>query len=250
MTSFLTRSSVWETFPHTTWQRIVFSEFEAALTSTARPFPCVFGVTGLKKDQIRYAFPDPLDAKSLAPILAEYLANARSFGRMTSLVVFGRPGPVQGIEEYRKRFWSILDELESLDTAPRPVDVPEALDTERWEFCFGGEPTFVVCNSPAHVLRQSRRSTSFMITFQPRWVFEGIMDNDDPASRRALAMVRERLENFDLLPPSPALGHYGAPGNREYQQYFLDDTNVPAACPFHSLGKGSYPAETKKGKVA
>lgn len=250
MVPYLTRSTVWEVFPHASWQRIVFSEFEAALTSTSRPFPCVFGVTGLKKDQLRFAFPDPLDAASLAPILSAYLAEARGIGRMTSLVVFGRPGPVQGIEDYRKRFWTLLDELESLDATPRPADVPEALDTDRWEFCFGGEPVFVVCNSPAHVLRQSRRSTSFMITFQPRWVFEGIMDNEEPAAKRALSMVRERLEKFDVLPPSPVLGHYGAAGNREYQQYFLDDTNIPAACPFHSLGKSGYASEPKKGKVA
>jgi hypothetical protein len=169
---------------------------------------------------------------------------------MTSLVVFARPGPVQGIEDYRKRFWSLLDGVESLDTKPRPADIPDALDTDHWEFCFEGEPIFVVCNSPAHVLRQSRRSTSFMITFQPRWVFEGLMNTDDPAARRSLDMVRERLETFDAIPPAPVLGHYGTPGNREYQQYFLDDSNIPAACPYHSMGKRADETPVKKGKVA
>ena len=250
MASYVTRSTVGEAYPASSWQRILFAEFEATLTSTTRPFPCVFGVTGLKSDQLRFAFPDPLDGKTLAPILRDYLAEAREIGRMTSLVVFARPGPVQGIEDYRNRFWSILDDLESLDAEPRPAAIPEAINTDHWEFCFAGEPIFVVCNSPAHVLRQSRRATSFMITFQPRWVFEGIMDSDDPAAARALRMVRERLENFDAIPPAPFLGHYGAPGNREYQQYFLDDTNIPAACPFHSLGSVGREPQTRKGKVA
>ncbi|MCA8881668.1 MAG: YqcI/YcgG family protein [Rhodobacteraceae bacterium] len=247
---YLTRCSVGDTFPQSSWQRIVFSEFEATLTSKSRPFPCVFGVAGLKANQLRFAFPDPLNAETLAPILKSYLSEARGIGKMTSLVVFARPGPVQGIEDYRKRFWSLLDGVESLDTTPRPAEVPDALDTDHWEFCFDGEPIFVVCNSPAHVLRQSRRSTSFMITFQPRWVFEGLMNTDDPAAKRSLDMVRERLETFDAIPPAPVLGHYGTPGNREYQQYFLDDTNIPAACPFHSMGKRSDETPVKKGKVA
>jgi len=232
------------------WQRVVFSEFESALTSKSRPFPCVFGVTGLKGDQLRYAFLDPLEPESLAPVLGEYLENARGIGRMTSFVVFGRPGPVQGIEAYRERFWTLLDGLERLDATPRPERVARQLDTASWEFCFAGEPVFVVCNTPAHVLRQSRRSTSFMITFQPRWVFEGITDTDDPAVLRALGTVRERLGAYDAIAPSPHLGTYGDAGNREFRQYFIDDTNEAPACPFHRLGEDRSEAQTSKGKVA
>jgi FPC/CPF motif-containing protein YcgG len=232
------------------WQHVVFSEFESALTSKSRPFPCVFGVTGLKGDQLRYAFLDPLEPESLAPALGEYLENAREIGRMTSFVVFGRPGPVQGVEAYRDRFWSLLDGLERLDTAPRPASVDRRLDTASWEFCFAGEPVFVVCNTPAHVLRQSRRSTSFMITFQPRWVFEGITDTEEPAVLRALRTVRERLAAYDAIAPSPHLGTYGDTENREYRQYFIDDTNEAPACPFHSLGEDRNAASTSKGKVA
>ncbi len=251
MTAYLTRDEVVASYPNASWQRIVFAEFEATLTSKSRPFPCVFGVTGLKSNKLRYAFIDPLDAEGLAPVLGEYVANARDIGKMTSLVVFGRPGPVQSIEAYRERFWGVLDGLARLDPAPRPADFPEALDDSAWEFCFNGEPIFVVCNSPAHVLRQSRRSTSFMITFQPRWVFEGITDNTEPAALRALQTVRDRLANFDAVAPAPYLGTYGDPENREFQQYFIDDSNTPPACPFHALGKDETAEIAKeKGKVA
>jgi len=251
MTCYLTREEVREAFPNASWQRIVFAEFEATLTSGSRPFPCIFGVTGLKSDMLRYAFIDPLDPASLAPILGHYVANARGIGRMTSLVVFARPGPVQSIEAYRDRFWTLLDGLARLDPSPRPDTVPEDLDSDRWEFCFGGEPIFVVCNSPAHVLRQSRRSTSFMITFQPRWVFEGITDSEEPSVLRALDNVRARLADFDVVEPAPFLGAYGTPGNREYQQYFIGDSNAPPACPFHALGMPrDKDATNDKGKVA
>lgn len=252
MGSYLTRAEVRDIHAKPSWQRVVFAEFESTLTSKSRPFPCVFGVSGLKSDQLRYAFLDPLEPESIAPVLGDYLSTARSIGRMTSLVLFGRPGPVQALEAYRDRFWSILDGLERLDTAPRPDGVDERLESASWEFCFGGEPTFVVCNSPAHVLRQSRRSTSFMITFQPRWVFEGITDTEDPATLRALSTVRDRLANFDAIAPSPHLGAYGDPENREYRQYFIDDTNDAPACPFHRLGaeRDESVRISPKGKVA
>src|SRR6056297_2388938 len=131
MTAYLTGDDVRETFPNASWQRIVFAEFEATLTSKSRPFPCIFGVTGLKSNMLRYAFVDPLDPESLAPVLREYVANARGIGKMTSLVVFGRPGPVQSIDAYRDRFWNLLDGLARLDLSPRPETVPEHLDTDR-----------------------------------------------------------------------------------------------------------------------
>lgn len=229
---------------------MVFAEFEATLESKSRPFPCVFGVSGFRSDQLRFAFLDQLTARSTAPILRQYLTSARSFGRMTSLVFFTRPGPVQSIEAYRQRFWSLLDDLESMDETPRPEGISKQIDNPSWEFCFAGEPIFVVCNSPAHVIRQSRRSTSFMVTFQPRWVFEGITDSDDPAKLRALRTVRQHLSNFDAIAPAPYLGSYGEPENREYQQYFIDDSNTPPECPYHALGQSPANAQLKKGRVA
>lgn len=250
MSRLLSKTEVQARYYKPGWQRIVFAEFESTLTSKSRPFPCVFGVTGFKTDQLRFAFLDQFDALSIAPVLGEYLASARNLGRMTSLVLFARPGPVRSIDAYRQQFWKLLDELEGLDEAPRPEGVSEQMDTESWEFCFAGEPTFVVCNSPAHVLRQSRRSTSFMLTFQPRWVFDGITDSDDSAMLRALRTIRERLSNFDAVTPAPFLGKYGEPENREYQQYFIDDSNTAPACPFHALGAMHDDDKSKKGKVA
>ncbi|WP_349294961.1 YqcI/YcgG family protein (plasmid) [Thioclava sp. 'Guangxiensis'] len=233
----LTRNDVAGRYGGQDWQRVVFSEFDAALTSKSRPFPCVFGVAGFKTDRLRFAFPEPLTPETLAPILRSYLAQARGIGAMTSLVIFARPTPVDTLEAYRDQFWDLLDGLVALDDSPQPEGVSRNLDDPTWEFSFGGEPIFVVCNTPAHVLRQSRRSSSFMITFQPRWVFNGITDSKAPSITRSLDRVRELLSEYDMLAPSPTLGHYGDPANREYQQYFIDDTNETPACPYHQLGK-------------
>jgi len=250
MGQFFCKSEISEAFEGADWRRVIFAEFEAALTSTARPFPCVFGVSGFKTDQLRFGFAESWDAETVGPLLQCYLAQARGFGRHTSLVLFGRPGPVQHLEAYRQQFWQLLAGLERSDPMPRSQALPNKLDSDLWEFCFAGEPIFVVCNTPAHVLRQSRRSTSFMVTFQPRWVFEGITDSDDPGMHRALENVRTRLANYDAVAPAPYLGSYGAPGNREYQQYFIDDTNDAPVCPFSSLRDDETETTKEKGKVA
>jgi len=228
------RQEVAASFDANDWRQILFKEFEAALTSEARPFPCVFGVSGFKTNQLRFAFLDPLTPEALAPVLQTYLSKARGYGPNTSLVVLSRPGPVRGLKAYRAQFWSLLQGLAAIDLHPWPGDIPEELDTPEWEFSFAGEPIFVVCNTPAHVLRQSRRSTSFMMTFQPRWVFETILGSEI-AAERAYQKVRERLSSYDLIPASPALGRYGDAENREFAQYFLGDDNERATCPFHSL---------------
>ena len=250
MTELFDKTMIDRTFAPSSWQRVVFSEFEATLTGGARPFPCTFGVSGFKANQLRFAFAETLDAASTGGFLTSYLKVARDLGRMTSLVVFARPGPVQHLESYRQKFWQLLAALETGDDAPRAQGVADALDTPSWAFCFGGEPFFVVCNTPAHVMRQSRRSTSLMVTFQPRWVFEGITDSDDPAMERALAAVRARLARFDAIEPAPFLGKYGDPANREYKQYFLDDTNNAPVCPYRSLRPEPDAPTRKEGKVA
>ncbi|SEC34784.1 hypothetical protein SAMN05519104_1207 [Rhizobiales bacterium GAS188] len=232
--TILRSEAVKSQFPARSWQAVLFSEFSATMLSEIRPYPCVFGVNGFKADQLRYVFVDPLDAGAIAPALEEYLSQARSFGPNTSLIIFSRPGPIVPMERYRRRFWDILKDLAILDDKPWPAEIPDGLDTPGWEFCFGGEPLFVVCNTPAHIFRQSRRASSMMLTFQPRWVFENILGSKRAADL-AFAKVRRRLAEYDLVPPAPALGRYGDPGTREFQQYFLDDTDRPAKCPFHSL---------------
>ncbi len=201
--SYLRKGEVGSSFAVSSWQSVMFSEFQAQMSSEARPFPCVFGVTGYRADQLRYLFLDPFEVEVLGAQLAQFVAESRSLGPNTSLVGFTRP--------------------------------------RMWEFSFAGEPIFVVCSTPAHVMRQSRRSSAFMLTFQPRWVFEKILGTEKAASA-AFAEVRKRLIPYDSTSPSPLLGRYGNSDGREYQQYFLpDDNNAEAGCPFAKLAQTKVP---------
>jgi FPC/CPF motif-containing protein YcgG len=233
---FQSRDMVVARFGPRDWRSVMMAEFSATLASEERPFPCVFGVQGLQAGHLRFAFPDPLTPHALAEPLREYLAGARNFGANTSLVVMARPGPVLPLEAYRERFWSLLSGLSTIDASPWPSDIPDELDHAQWEFCFAGQPFFVVCATPAHVARQSRRASTFIMTFQPRWVFNKMLETRKSAER-AFAKVRARLAPYDLIPAAPSLGHYGDPTNREYAQYFIDDTNESPRCPFAKMPK-------------
>ena len=234
---YFRRSEVDNAFKPHSWQGVVFKEFSASLGSAARPFPCVFGVAGFEADQLRFAFGERLEPAWLAQVLGAYLTQARDFGPNTSLVVFSRPGPVVSLEAYRSRFWATLLALSAQDRGECPPSISHYLTDPSWEFCFAGEPIFVVCNTPAHVFRQSRRASTFMLTFQPRWVFERLLGTP-AAAERAFGKVRRRLKRYDMLPPSPCLGQYGQPGVLEHEQYFLMDDNERPSCPFETLPKG------------
>lgn len=232
--NFMNRSAIGKRFAPTAWQSIVFSEFAVSMNSDHRPFPCIFGVQGYRDDQLRYCFQEQFDAERFGEILERFVIESRSFGKNTSLVLFLRPHEIKPLECFRTQFWSMLSELASIDRHPWPKSIPRRLDDRDWEFCFAGEPIFVVCNNPAHVLRQSRRSTGLMLTFQPRWVFDKILGNEKSTSR-SFASVRARLEKFDFVAVSPELGAYGQEGVREYKQYFLDESNDSSRCPYVTL---------------
>ena len=247
---FLRKDEVRASYRVSSWQSVLFSEFEAQMSSDARPFPCIFGVAGYRQDQLRYLFLDPLDTDALGKQLALFVSESRSHGPNTSLVLFTRPRPVQTLDAYYKKFWRILDKLARIDKQPWPAHIPQTIDDPMWEFSFAGEPIFVVCSTPAHVMRQSRRSSAFMLTFQPRWVFEKILGTDRAAAK-AFGEVRKRLAPFDTTTASPLLGRYGDPEGREYKQYFLyDDNEPPPACPFHRLAQTKLPSVEDKEQAA
>src|ERR1700730_16149276 len=95
---FLRKCEVASTYQVSSWQSVMFSEFEAQISSEARPFPCIFGVTGYRADQLRYLFLDPFDIETLGAQLSQFVSESRALGPNTSLVVFARPRPVQTLD--------------------------------------------------------------------------------------------------------------------------------------------------------
>ena len=216
------------------------AELMTALLSARNPFPCTFAVAAAKKSALRFGFIESAENPDfwspLPDILNEYLRVYRGIGKDTSLVVFFRPDRENApIEEYFTRFWSVLQYLHDKDTHPWPEDVPTDPNAKWWEFSFGGTAVFAVCNTPAHVRRKSRGSTGMVITFQPRWVFEGL-EPHTPRGDAARRVIRNRIRRFDRMEPAPQLGNYGDADNLEWRQYFLPDANDEeiTGCPFHA----------------
>ena len=52
---YLSRDDLAGRLPAGSWQRVVYDEFAATISSPVRPFPCVFGVKGFETDQLRRA---------------------------------------------------------------------------------------------------------------------------------------------------------------------------------------------------
>ncbi|RFU84399.1 hypothetical protein DY218_22310 [Streptomyces triticagri] len=237
------------------WGARSAEQFLRSVLSETDLFPCTFGVAAARKKTLRLGYVDGTDRQDdwsrLPDLLRRYLEEYRSLSKETSLVVLFRPEkePLP-MDAYRERFWSVLRYLVAKDSQPWPADLPADPDESMWEFAFGGTPVFVVCNTPAHDRRRSRRADQFMITFQPRWVFEGL-EADTPRGAAARRTIRSRLRKYDAVDPSPFLGAYGDDDNREWRQYFLEDDNNPAAagehCPFHTGAGAPVRSEAKAG---
>jgi FPC/CPF motif-containing protein YcgG len=93
-----------------------------------------------------------------------------------------------------------------------------------WTLRLDGVELFVNFSSPRHRARRSRNlGAAFTVLAQGRAAFERKGRGGD-AARNA---IRARLREYDLVPPHPALGTFGTPGNRESHQYFLGDGEQP-----------------------
>ncbi|PGR70381.1 YqcI/YcgG family protein [Bacillus cereus] len=224
-------------FNENDWRKKSFSSFSQDLTGTNPKFPCVFGTNGFKANQLRFAFFEGLNDDSLNELsesLDEYVKKARGFGSYTSFVAFFNINKEKSMNEYESDFWYVLNKLNELDQHEWPEEIPQDTNNPEWEFSFAGEPIFVVCNTPSHQLRQSRYAETFMITFQPRWVFDeiGLLT---PKGKKQKELVRKLLNIYDSIEEYPYLGTYGDLDNKEWLQYFIPDTNTVniKGCPFH-----------------
>lgn len=227
--------------PTVAWEHSAATRFSRRLLGKGLPFPCIFGVDALRKGSLRFTFV-PEGARRvgyLAEALGEFTQLAPGLGKRTSLVAFFEPSAdLETLDDYERYSWSLLQAVHNEDMVPWPAGIPVDTDHSEWEFCFAGMPMFVVVNTPAHQRRMSRFFEYYCITFQPRFVFDDIGENS-PQGRNARKIIRERLGRYDALPPAPLLGSYGAPGNREWQQYFLaedNDVSETARCPFRVSG--------------
>lgn len=239
----------------TAWQAAAYSEFRAKVLDEA--FPCTFGTVAQRRGEVLYAFIDAAatahaadEAARIRSALVAYLERLRPLDAVQAsllplVVLVAPPSGVQTVEDYFARGWALLRWLHAHDPSPWPAEIPRDPEDPRWTFCFGGRSLFVTFKTPLHKHRRSRQMNgAWAVLFQSRDGFDALA-GDTAHGRRARARIRAKLAAYDDLPPSHALDHYGAPGNREWRQYFAPDGDsatdpAPFAsrCPFPHAGGG------------
>lgn len=198
-------------------------------------YPCFFGTIAERRGEMFYSYVRGKDTGELPATMTTFarLASQPEY-RRNNIAIFFEPDPVPlSHATYHDLFWDTLQFLHDVDPDPLAGQQPDPSD-EAWEFSFGGIQMFVVCACPSFGQRHSRNlGPGMVLLLQPRAVFVDTITNK-VIGREARNQVRERLRKWDDVAPHPDLGFYGDPGNLEWKQYFLADTNDPAAgqCPF------------------
>jgi FPC/CPF motif-containing protein YcgG len=239
------RNQIEKTYATGTWQRKVYDDLAAVLISKEygmKTFPCVYAAKGYKSNDQRYVFiesddpSEPRNVRLIGKALRQYLPLSRSCGPNTTLVVLAPPtnSVPRSVEQYNLEFWAFLRGLRVFDTKPWPEDIPTDTSTNKWAFCFDGVPWFPAVLTPAHSKRQSRYTPNLVIVMQPKWIFDILFNT--PAKRYgACEKVRALVAEFDEIPVSPDVAHYGEPGTTESRQYYLLDENKRSYCPYPDL---------------
>ncbi|MEU6128233.1 YqcI/YcgG family protein [Saccharopolyspora sp. NPDC047091] len=193
-----------------------------ARTAGAEDFPCVFAPQAFRRDELLFGHGDVRGPHAVVHLMD--LAVDAIAANPDQVVVLW----LDGIES------DSLDEdcataRELLLTLLReggawPSDAPTDPKDPNWNFWYRGIDFFINISTRHHVRRRSRNlGKCFTLVVQSRASF-------DRLPRRAAAArttIRERLVEYDGVPPSPHLGTHGeAP---ELPQFSLGDTNT---CPY------------------
>ena len=234
--------------PSGTWPVFAAQLFRERMLNPDDLFPCIFGVDAVRRGTLRFSFIPVGESRAeiLADALLEFTEIAPSLGQRTSLVCFFEHDPrLRSLEECRQHFWWLLGRLCQSDTSGWPEGISLDPEDPAWEFSYQCMPMFVVASTPFHQRRRSRYFEYFLMTFQPRFVFANL-EAGTPRGDNARKIIRRRLAEYDLVERTPLLGSFGAPGNKEWEQYFLDDDNMSTAsssgCPLYHTSMPACPA--------
>lgn len=212
------------------WKIQSFNNFHTSIMDNSKPFPCYFAVDSEKHGWSRYLFADSAyDERELMKLrdgIYEYIKTYQQIAKRTTLVIFFKPSDKQLMaEEYKKQFWNVLQFLIKHDPEPWNPKIPADPYHAKWEFCFAGEPIFVVCRAPIYAERKSRYTdTGLEITLQPRGTLDDIT-GDTKQGKQVRKVIRKRLLAYDDISIHPDIGDYGTKDSYEWRQYMLPETN-------------------------
>jgi N-omega-hydroxy-L-arginine synthase len=210
---------------------------------TKDSFPCPFSKIAVKNNNLLFSFVEdgtPTSLKKCAGDLRDYLDRSRNWdGNLKTaepLLMAFNPHHFFGecVEDYHRMGWDVLQFWHDHDPKPWPENIARDPHSPFWSMCYDGTQIFINMSNPAHQLRRSRNLGSAMtFVINPRERFDRIAGNN-PKGKKVRAFVRKRVENYDLIGHSPALGSFQA-GDLEWVQYGLKENNeIPKGkCPFH-----------------
>lgn len=180
--------------------------------------------------------------------ISEYLAVvARQADPTTaalSVLVLGLSlGTHWDAEDARDYAWSLLNDMHDQDRLAGygwPPQIPTQMEDPHWAYCLRTVPLFVNISSSALAARRSRNlGYDLTLVIQPRAGID-LIAPPGTAGQSARERIRRRIDRYDDLSRSPALGSYGCGFNQDWRQFWLGDSNdvdawrppiVPLACP-------------------
>jgi uncharacterized protein len=220
------------------WVQARYDHLYSTLVSDSTPFPCHFGVHGIRNAEFRYTFVEDreiLQPLALVETLGVFLREYKMYGGLPVLIAWIGESATEllSFSESEALFWATIQFLHDNDPCDWPSDLPTDPIDPHWEFCFAGKRVFVNAHAPCYRVRKTRRSWgSMMLVLQATEQLDAITG----ATAEAEAIrrnIRAKVEVYDGVPASPELGTFGVGGSREWKMFWLPDDNLSRSteCP-------------------
>ncbi|CAM3191726.1 YqcI/YcgG family protein [Leuconostoc rapi] len=195
--------------PSEKWQVDALNAVRKSLETQG--FPCVFGVSGYRKNTHFFSFLDfPYRIDELKLDMVSYLENikdtvkdVKKTGIAGLMIIFQPISPRMSINQRRFLTWQTLTEMKKKYEPNQPFN-PENDD---FAFEFLGETWFVNFSSEAYQHRNSRKIGVFaaLIT-QPLSMSDAYFEHSNVKKAKGQKAVRLLAERFDKMPVHPGLG--------------------------------------------
>ncbi|HEU0132993.1 MAG TPA: YqcI/YcgG family protein [Mycobacteriales bacterium] len=207
---------------------------------SGKDFPCTFVGLALTQGYLRFAHIDPSDPEYVAEAhryISQYLRGVRGAAKCSQRVAVSIvllldievPADITA-EGVRDIAWTLLAELHFYDRAVGnawPMEVPMDMTDSRWAYCLEGTQLFINITSSTLALRRSRNlGRRLVMVIQPTDGLHYIAPMNAKGDK-IRETIRCRIDSYDGLMRSPTLANFGDKGNRDANQFFLEDTNAP-----------------------
>lgn len=193
-------------------------------------FPCVFASQAFRANGILFTFSDRGDVQALNSGLSAFVEQLRNRSpRALALIAFvDYSARLSSIDEYRTRFWEILQTVHDSDEDGWPECFPFDPEHPGWMYCVRREPFFVFGNCPEYRITQSRNlGSGFVIVWVSRRAFVGIERGTASGDRIRLEIALRVAQYDGTVHPELKNVQLG------WKAYFISDDGTLAAgrCP-------------------